>query len=102
MAAKVDGIVEAVRYDEGGCIEMVRMYERRGAAYSDHILVQRDDLVERLRKRKKVYAGTRQEFMAGTFRLTLPLRLVKADDRDVITTAWGDTPCDDLTGVPLF
>ena len=102
MSERVDGIVEAVRYNKDGCIDMVRMYERRGTTYSDHILVSRADLVERLRKRKKIFAGTRQEYMAGTFHLTLPIRLIKLNEREVVTTVWGDTPCDDLSGVPLF
>ncbi|NPV55374.1 MAG: hypothetical protein HPY76_01690 [Anaerolineae bacterium] len=102
MAEKVDGIVEAVRYDDGGCIEMVRMYERRGPTYSDHILVNRAELVERLHKHKKIYAGTRQEFMAGTFQVTLPVRLVQSDNREVVTTTSDTNPCDNLTGVPLF
>ena len=42
MAKKVDGVVEAVRYRDGQ-IEVVRAYERRGAAFSDRLLLTRKE-----------------------------------------------------------
>ena len=45
---KFDGVIEAVRY-KSGKIEVVRAYERRGATFSDHVLLDRKELLERLR-----------------------------------------------------
>ena len=48
MAKKFDGIIEAVRY-KNGQIVTVRAYERRGATFSDRLLIERKDLLERLK-----------------------------------------------------
>lgn len=39
MPARFDGVIEAVRYSPDGKIEVARAYERRGAAFSDHVLI---------------------------------------------------------------
>jgi len=49
MTKKVDGVIEAVRY-KNGQIVIVRAYERRGATFSDHVLLERKTLLERLQK----------------------------------------------------
>jgi hypothetical protein len=67
---KFDGLIEAVRYTTDGKIELVRAYERRGAAFSDHILINRAQLVERLKKGEKFVTGQRTEFWGGTFEAT--------------------------------
>ena len=45
---KIDGVIEAVRYTPGGMISVVRTYERRGAVWSDHIILDRTELIARL------------------------------------------------------
>jgi hypothetical protein len=67
--AKFDGLIEAVRYTAAGQIELVRFYERRGAAFSDHRLLTRAGLVERLQNGQKFVTGQRQ---AGDFIATQP------------------------------
>ena len=45
MARKtIDGVIEAVRYSPDGAISVVRTYQRRGAVWSDHILLGRKEL----------------------------------------------------------
>ena len=66
MAKKFDGVIEAVRY-KNGQIVVVRAFERRGAAFSDRVLVDRKELLERLKKGQKFVIGKRRELMAGTF-----------------------------------
>jgi hypothetical protein len=44
MAKKFDGVIEAVRY-KNGQVEVVRAFERRGAAFSDRILIPRRELL---------------------------------------------------------
>lgn len=98
---KYDGVVEAVRYTSTGQILWVRAYERRGPGWSDHVLLNRDALVDRLKAGKVFMTGKRIENMGGTFEVAAPLRLLKTDRQEVITTANGQTERDTLAGVPL-
>lgn len=100
MAKKVDGVIEAVRY-RNGQIVTVRAYERRGPAFSDRLLLDRRELLERLKSGKKLVTGTRKKFMAGTFEEGPPLLVVTRDGRDFITTR-ADADHDDLSPVPVF
>lgn len=100
MAKKIDGVIEAVRY-KNGQINMVRAYERRGAAFSDRILLDRKTLLERLKNGKQFVTGSREEFLAGTFKTGKSILAVKQDDREWITTHENATH-DDLEQVPAF
>jgi len=50
---KYDGIVHAVRYAVDGRILWVRAFLRRGPTWSDHILVDRETLMEKLKAGKQ-------------------------------------------------
>ncbi|MCK6539554.1 MAG: hypothetical protein L6Q26_05810 [Anaerolineales bacterium] len=100
MAKKYDGIIEAVRY-KNGQIVMARGYERRGAAFSDNILISRKELVERLKSGKQFLTGKRREFWAGTFDEGKPVKLVNREGREFITTR-DETERDELEQVPVF
>ena len=97
---KFDGVIEAVRY-KSGKIEVVRAYERRGATFSDHVLLDRKTLLERLKQGKHFVTGQRKEYLASTFDVGKPVNLVVNDNKQVLTTAaQGDH--DELEGVPAF
>ncbi len=100
MAKKYDGIIEAVHY-KNGQIVTVRAYERRGAAFSDNVLVSRKELVERLKNGKRFLTGERREFWAGTFEEGKPVKLVNRDGREFITTR-DEAERDELEQVPVF
>lgn len=100
MAKQIDGVIEAVRY-KNGQIVTVRAYERRGATYSDRLVLDRKTLMERLQKGMQFVSGSRQELMASTFTLAKPIMLVKADDREFIATS-SNAIKDELENVPLF
>jgi hypothetical protein len=100
MAKKVDGVVEAVRYTDGQ-IEIVRAYERRGAAFTDRMLLTRQELLELLKKGKKFVTGTRKEFLAGTFEEGQPLQVVTRNGQDFIATR-SDADHDILETAPVF
>ena len=100
MAKKIDGVIESVRY-KNGQIVAVRAYERRGATFSDRLLLDRKTLLERLQKGQQFIAGSRQELMASTFTLSKSIILVKADDREYIATS-ENASRDELESVPLF
>jgi hypothetical protein len=93
---KFDLVIEAVRY-ENGQISQARAYERRGATFSDRVLMSRADLVRRLEKGKKAFTGQRKELLASTFELGKPVQTV---GQFVSTRPNADR--DELEGVPLF
>jgi len=100
MAKKIDGIIEAVRYKNGQII-MVRAYERRGAAFSDRMLLDRKELLERVKSGKKFVTGVRKEFMAGTFEEGKLVEVVARDGREFIATR-AEVDGDNLEPAPVF
>ncbi len=97
---KFDGVIEAVRY-KGGKIDVVRAYERRGATFSDHVLLDRKTLVERLQKGRRFVTGQRQEYLASTFDVGKAVGLEGEDGGQVVTTR-PKSGQDLLEGVPDF
>ncbi len=73
---KIDGVIEAVRYTPGGLISIVRTYERRGAVWSDHVLLGRQELVARLRNGKRFVTGERKEYLGSVFETGATVRYV--------------------------
>jgi len=100
MTKKFDGIIEAVRY-KNGQIVTVRAYERRGAAFSDRVLIDRKDLLERIKNGKQFLTGVRKEFWAGTFEEGKAVKVVSRDGRDFISTHDGSDH-DELEEIPVF
>lgn len=100
MAKKIDGVIEAVRY-KNGQIVVVRAYERRGATYSDWVLLDRKTLFERLQKGQQYVIGSREELRASTFKLGKPVKVVKQDEREFLTTR-ETTSRDELEETPFF
>ena len=97
---KVDGVIEAVRY-KGGKIELVRAYERRGATFSDRVLLDRPTLIARIKQGRHFVTGQRRELLASTFELGKPVNLLGRNGDQVITTL--DQPGRErLEGVPLI
>ncbi|MCL4528389.1 MAG: hypothetical protein M1282_03135 [Chloroflexi bacterium] len=97
---KFDGVIEAVRY-KSGKIDVVRAYERRGATFSDHVLLDRKTLMERIKKGKHFVTGQRKEFWASTFDVGKPVKLAGTDEKQVVTTL-EQADRDELEGVPAF
>jgi hypothetical protein len=100
MAKKFDGVIEAVRYKDGQ-IEEVRAFERRGAAYSDRVLIPREKLLARLKDGKKFVVGQRKEFFAGTFETGKPVQVVSRSGEEFISTR-NDAEHDELEQAPVF
>lgn len=97
MPTRFDGVIETVRYAPDGQIEVARAYERRGAAFSDHVLIGRAALVERLKQGKKFVTGQRKPNLGGMFEIGAGVVLAG----DVITTQPGANH-DFLDAVPVF
>lgn len=101
MAKKFDGVVEAVRY-KNRQIEVVRAFERRGAAFSDRILISRKEFLERLKRGQKFFIGKRKEFLAGTFEIQDKLvQILNHDGTEIISTR-SDADHDELEQAPVF
>jgi uncharacterized protein YjhX (UPF0386 family) len=100
MAKKFDGIIEAVHY-KNGQIVTVRAYERRGATFSDCVLIERKDLLERIKSGKKFLTGVRKEYLASTFQEGKPVQIMNRDGKDFISTRTG-ADRDELEQVPVF
>lgn len=100
MAEKFDVIIEAVRYKNGQILS-ARAYERRGATFSDHVLLDRKRIVEQIKEKKRFVTGKRRELLASTFEVNKSVKLVKHDEHEFITTSDHATR-DELEDVPLF
>jgi hypothetical protein len=70
---KYDGVIEAVRYTPEGMISLIRTYERRGAVWSDHILLDRSELIARLADGKHFVVGRRKVFLGSVFETGEPV-----------------------------
>lgn len=100
---KFDGVVEAVRYTPEGMIALVRVYDRRGPTFSDHVLLTRDEFVTRLKSGLIFYTGERKQYLASTFEIQNPVKLIgKAGQEFVATEPANGSARDSLQGVPLF
>jgi len=99
---QVDGVIETVRYDENGRLSLIRVYERHGPTYSDLILLSRDQLIEKLRNKKKFYVGKRIHLLASTFELASPVFLSHRAGMEFITDRQGPATGDSLSDAPLF
>jgi hypothetical protein len=97
---KFDVVIEAVRY-KNGKIDVVRGYERRGATFTDCILLDREAMIELMKGGKHVVTGQRKEYYGGQFNVDKPVKLTGQDGSQVITTE-GQSAHDELQGVPAF
>ena len=100
MAKKFDGVIEAVHYKNGQIIN-VRAYERRGSAFSDSMLIDRKELLERIKSGKQFVVGVRKEFWAGSFDEAKAVQLVTRNGKDFIATR-AEAEHDELESAPVF
>ena len=101
MAKKYDGVIEAVHY-KNGQIDIVRAFERRGAAFTDRIMLNRKEFVERIKKGKKYVVGKRKEFLAGSFDVQEnPVQVLEHDGQEILSTRAG-ADHDELEQAPVF
>ena len=101
MAKKFDGVIEAVRY-RNGQIEVVRTFERRGAAFTDRIMLSRKEFLDRVKKGKKYVVGKRKEFLAGSFDVQEnPVRVLERDGQEILSTR-AAADYDELEQAPVF
>lgn len=95
---KFDGVIEAVRYEKEGRISLARLYERRGVVWSDCLLLDRQALVERLKRGGRFVTGRRKPYLGAVFETGAPVRLVGQN----IVCEGAPAGSDHLPGVPVF
>jgi len=97
-----DTVVVAARYGpQAGELLLAQAYERRGVVWTDVILLDRDDLLARVRSRRRIYAGEVRPDIPGAFTVHGRLQMVHDGARTYLTLGKGTARGDDL-GVPLF
>jgi hypothetical protein len=94
-----DGVIEAARY-RGGQLQWVRAYERRGATFSDVVLLDRGQLITQLQRGRRFVTGRRTENMAGSFRIGKRVQLIGQGGQAVVSTD-ATAPSDSLDDVPI-
>jgi hypothetical protein len=99
---KYDGVIECVRYSPEDRLSEVRIYERRGPTYSDRTLINRAELLQRLRLGKKFAVGARVDRLASTFEILNEVRLIGPRGQEMIVAGTVSGDCDELLGAPLF
>lgn len=99
---KFDGVIEAVHYAPDGQVVWVRAYERRGPTFSDHVLISRQDLVEKLKGGKRFLIGKRKKYLASEFDISQPVRLMPSNGHEVLVVGEAQAAKDHLEGVPVI
>lgn len=99
---KYDGVIEAVHYAPDGQVEWVRAYLRRGPTWSDRVIIPRQELINEINAGRKMMVGNRIEFMAGTFEVTNPVKVVGSSGKEALVTSNGNSDRDNLEGVPVL
>jgi hypothetical protein len=99
---KFDGVIEAVHYKPDGQVDWVRSYLRRGPTFSDRLLIDRQTLIEHLKAGKNYMVGRRVLQFASTFEVTVPVKVVQRDGKDIILAGEGPSNQDHLEGVPII
>ena len=107
---KIEGVVEAVRLAPDGNMTLARVFERRGATFSDHILLNRAEFLQRLQTGKMYVTGKRSNLLGFTFNTGVEFHLVKENGQEVLRLAAknaeqpaaGGSPVDDLKGCLLY
>ena len=94
-----------MRYTPDGKLSLARAYERRGPAFSDRILLNRDELIKRLEAGEKFMVGKRIPMMGASFEVSAMVYLVEGADNAVwISTSKdnGQSSKDEIEGAPIF
>jgi len=99
---KADLIIEAVHRKQHGQIDFVRAYQKRGATYSDCVLVKRQMLLEMLAKGNKVVTGQRIPFLGTVFSDQKSVGLLNINNKQIITTTGSTVYQKELADTPLI
>ena len=99
---KYDGVLEAAHFKPDGQLDWVRVYIRRGAIFTDRIMLSRQELADQLKEGKRYMLGERIINMGGKFNVSQPVRLVKLEGKEVLVVGEKGQAKGELVGVPVL
>jgi len=99
---KADLIIEAVHHKRNGQIDFVRAYQKRGATYSDCLLVKRQELLELLVLGMRVVTGQRIPLLGTVFLELAPVMLLTINNKQTIATGGSTENHIELAEVPII
>ena len=97
-----DGVLEAVHYKPDGKLDWVRVYLRMGAAFTDRVILSRQEFVSQLKSGKRFMLGVRRLYLGGVFDVSEPVHLMGRDHNPVIVVGNKAATEDDLSVVPVI
>jgi len=97
-----DGVVEAAHFKPDGQLDWVRVYERRGAVFSDRVMMSREAFVAQLKASKRYMVGERIFNLGGKFKVTQPVHLLRQHGKQVIVVGEAQATEDELAGIPII
>ena len=97
-----DGVLEAAHFKPDGQLDWVRVYIRRGAIFTDRIMLSRQELADQLKEGKRYMLGERIINMGGKFNVSQPVRLVKLEGKEVLVVGEKGQAKGELVGVPVL
>ncbi len=97
-----DGVVEAAHFKPDGQLDWVRVYERRGAVFSDRVLLNREAFIKQLKAGKRYMVGERIFNMGGKFNVTQPVHLLQRDGKQEIVVGDATASMGELAGLPII
>ena len=99
---KADLIIEAVHHKHNGQIDFVRAYQKRGATYSDCVLVKRKELLEMFATGDHVVIGKRTPFLGTIFSDQKTVSLLTTNNNQTITTTGSTVNQKELAEAPII
>jgi len=99
---KYDGVIEAAHFKPDGQLDWVRVYERRGAVFSDRVKMSREVFVEQLKAKKRYMVGERIVNMGGKFNVSQPVHLLRQHGKQVIVVGEAQVSQVELAGIPII
>ena len=98
LTQEYDGVIEAVHRLPDGKVEYARLYLKRGATWSDHQLISRDDLIAHIKAGKKYILGERKALLGSTFTPLEPIHY----QNDTLLSGSQNEAAGDLADAPVF
>jgi len=78
------------------------MYLRWGAAWSDRVILSREELIQKIKTGKRIMTGQRVEFMAGTFNISHQVKVTGPAGQEILVSGLSNENRDHLEDVPVL
>jgi hypothetical protein len=92
-----DGVIVGVRLLFSGKVDWARVFLRRGAIFSDRVILSRKELIEQIKNGKKFVIGERVVYQAGTFKISQSVSVTQKNGEDVLVSGDSESPDEGIT-----